>query len=111
MLDDIDWLMDARWIVVDAKKVCRVSVKAARDGDGSVGASILVGWSWRLAGCIHHHHRPSVPHDYQLQLHFSRRDPAHHTQQHASPRREIVPHNMALPKRIIKETERLMAEP
>jgi hypothetical protein len=65
MLEDIDWPMDARWIVVNAKEACRVSVKAARDG---MEASELPDWwagvgDWRGASIIIIV-RPSVPYDY-----------------------------------------------
>jgi len=77
MLDDINWLVDARWIVVDAKEASRVSVNEARDGR-RVGAFRL-GWSWPLRWrgviIIVSPVVPSVPHDCAYNFTLGSRGP------------------------------------
>jgi hypothetical protein len=112
MLDDINWLMDARWIVVNAKKPCRVSVKAARDGMEASEVPSQIGLELAIGGV---HPSSSSPFcSIRLSASASHclaeiQSTTHSSTQLFAERKH--PHNMALPKRIIKETERLMAEP
>ena len=87
MLDDIDWLVDARWIVVDAKEASRASVNGARDGRKRVGAFRL-GWSWPLRWrgpiIIVSPVVPSVPHDCTYNFTLDSRNPDYYTKQHTT---------------------------